>query len=115
MADLPPQFDLFQLLDTLARPPSRTAGPPGGDGGIPAAPEVEDPATVLNAALAGQGGGRVFRLKLGYNPNSSSLGTSVVVLLWGLGLAGVLFNLVGGWLLAASQPKPPPLPPGEGS
>lgn len=54
--------------------------------------------------------GRVFRVKLGFNPNSSSLGTSVVALVWGVGLAGMVFQLVGSWLL-----NPPKVLPSNAS
>jgi hypothetical protein len=97
-----PNLELFQLLDTLARP----AG--GSGSGLPAPTPSEADAALADLA----GGGRVFRVKLGYNPNSSSLGTSVVVLLWGIGLAGVLFTMVGAWLMSASD-APPALPPGD--
>lgn len=58
--------------------------------------------------------GRIFRVKPGYNPNSSSLGTSVVTLLWGVGLAGVLFQLVGQWLLNQAAEGKLVLSTGEG-
>lgn len=48
-------------------------------------------------ALAPSG---VLRVQLGYNPNSSSLGTSVVMLLWGMGTAVILLQAVGAVLLA---------------
>lgn len=54
------------------------------------APELGD--------LPPQGG--IFRVKPGFNPNSSSLGTSVVTLVWGVGVAGAIFQLVGLWLQA---------------
>ena len=39
----------------------------------------------------GPGAGRVLRVRLGYNPNSSSVGTTVVVFLWSMvGSATVL-------------------------
>jgi hypothetical protein len=36
--------------------------------------------------------GRVLRLKLGFNPNSSSVGTTVVVFLWGLIASGAVLS-----------------------
>ncbi len=36
--------------------------------------------------------GRVLRLKLGFNPNSSSVGTTVVVFLWGLIASGAVMS-----------------------
>jgi len=80
-------------------------------GGFRGESESGDLEQVIQSALAGEGPGRVFRVKLGYNPNSSSLGTSVVVLLWGIGLAGVLFQLVGAWILSAQGASLPMLPP----
>lgn len=62
-----------------------------------------------------QTSGRVFRVKLGYNPNSSSLGTSVVTLVWGVGLAGIVFQWVGSWLLAPDGPCARALPPPQPS
>lgn len=55
--------------------------------------------------------GSVFRVKLGFNPNSSSLGTSVVTLVWGVGVAGALFQLVGQWIRADQQGLAGGLPP----
>ena len=37
--------------------------------------------------------GRVLRLRLGFNPNSSSVGTTVVVFLWGLVASGAVLSL----------------------
>ena len=36
--------------------------------------------------------GRVLRLRLGFNPNSSSVGTTVVVFLWGLIASGAVMS-----------------------
>ena len=36
--------------------------------------------------------GRVLRLRLGFNPNSSSVGTTVVVFLWGLIASGAVLS-----------------------
>ena len=57
-----------------------------------------------------QGKGKVLRLQLGYNPNSSSLGTSVVMLLWGMGITTVVLQAVASMLLAQ---VPTALPPEE--
>ena len=57
--------------------------------------------------------GQVFRVKLGFNPNSSSLGTSVVTLVWGVGVAGALFQLVGQWIRADQQAAAGSLPEEE--
>lgn len=35
--------------------------------------------------------GKVLKLKLGFNPNSSSIGTTVVVFLWSLVASGAVF------------------------
>lgn len=54
------------------------------------------------------GAGRVLRVQLGYNPNSSSLGTSVVMLLWGVAGTTVVLQAVLATLLArAAGPRPP--------
>lgn len=38
--------------------------------------------------------GKVLSVKLGYNPNSSSIGTATSVLLWGMIAGYTLFNLL---------------------
>ncbi|MFM7203356.1 MAG: hypothetical protein ACKO6N_21420 [Myxococcota bacterium] len=123
-------FDLFRLLEALEAHARRGETPSTGE----AAPSLEALGIPLEGSILSSGGrqGRVFRVKPGYNPNSSSLGTSVVTLLWGVALAGVLFQLVGQWLLtqtaqgqlmlaageggASSEPvaASPPHPPAEG-
>ena len=57
----------------------------------------------------------VLRVQLGYNPNSSSLGTSVIMLLWGAGAAALLLQAVGATLLARVAGSPGlPSPPDGG-
>lgn len=62
------------------------------------------------------GAGRVLRVRLGYNPNSSSVGTTVVVFLWSMvGSATVLaatasllaWRLGGGGDGAQAEPASP--------
>jgi len=43
-------------------------------------------------ASAGPLRGRVLKLKLGFNPNSSSVGTTVVVFLWSLVASGAVLS-----------------------
>lgn len=38
--------------------------------------------------------GRILKLRLGFNPNSSSVGTTVVVLLWSLAASGAVVAVV---------------------
>src|SRR3954449_4557364 len=56
--------------------------------------------------------GKILKLKLGFNPNSSSVGTTVVVLLWSLASSGAVLALAAAVLGARSrgeeQPKGPP-------
>jgi hypothetical protein len=44
--------------------------------------------------------GKLLKLKLGFNPNSSSVGTTVVVLLWTLASSGAVLGLVAAVLAA---------------
>jgi len=44
--------------------------------------------------------GKVLKLKLGFNPNSSSVGTTVVVLLWTLASSGAVLGLAAAVLAA---------------
>lgn len=44
--------------------------------------------------------GRVLSVKLGYNPNSSSIGTATSVLLWGMLAGYTLFNLLSAVVLS---------------
>jgi hypothetical protein len=37
--------------------------------------------------------GKILKLKLGFNPNSSSVGTTVVVLLWSMVASGAVLSL----------------------
>ena len=62
-----------------------SARPRGETGEGPPAPEAAPPAR-----------GRVLRLRMGFNPNSSSVGTTVVVFLWSMiGCASVLAATAG--------------------
>lgn len=105
-------FDLFRLLEALEAHARRGAASSPGE----AVPSLEALGIPLDGSALPLGGrsGRVFRVKPGYNPNSSSLGTSVVTLLWGVGLAGVLFQLVGQWLLTQTAQGQLVLAAGEG-
>lgn len=52
--------------------------------------------------------GKILKLKLGFNPNSSSVGTAVVVLLWTLASSGAVMALVASvlaWRFAARDEK----------
>jgi hypothetical protein len=40
------------------------------------------------------GKGRVLRVKLGYNPNSSSVGSVVTVLMWTVAMGSVVLNVM---------------------
>lgn len=46
----------------------------------------------LQGPYAGEG--RVLRVKLGYNPNSSSVGSVVTVLMWTLAMGSVVLNVM---------------------
>lgn len=46
--------------------------------------------------------GKVLAVKLGYNPNSSSIGTATSVLLWGMLAGYTLFNLLSAVVLSRS-------------
>ena len=52
-----------------------------------------------------QPGGRILRLRLGMNPNSSSVGTNVIVFMWTLSACAAVFTIASG-LLAARFHKP---------
>ena len=63
--------------------------------------------------------GKILTLKLGFNPNSSSVGTTVVVLLWTAASSGAVLSLVAAVLAhrlgrsappLADQPGPPQAP-----
>lgn len=88
------KLDVFELLDAL----DRTSNGPSGEGS-----RLEAAADSASAPVGSEG--RVFRVKLGFNPNSSSLGTSVVTLMWGVGLAGLVFQWMGSWLLQTPTPE----------
>ena len=104
-------------------PPSSSSGgahPPGaplplGDVGA-LIPALDALAASGDAPAIPAAEGRVLRLQLGYNPNSSSLGTSVVMLLWGMGIATVLLQAAAATLLArAASPAGAPLREGDGT
>lgn len=70
----------------------------------------------LEGAVAGERPrrGKVLRLKLGFNPNSSSVGTSVVVLLWSLAGSGAVLALAASVLAWRFGKDPaPPVPASE--
>jgi hypothetical protein len=55
--------------------------------------------------------GKILKLKLGFNPNSSSVGTTVVVLLWTLASSGAVLALAASVLAwRFSRPDEPPGP-----
>ena len=56
--------------------------------------------------------GRVLKLRLGFNPNSSSVGTTVVVFVWSMVASGAAFALVAGVLAHRFARE---RPPGEGA
>jgi hypothetical protein len=49
--------------------------------------------------------GKVLKLKLGFNPNSSSVGTTVVVFLWSLVASGAVLALASAVLAHRFQRK----------
>jgi len=49
--------------------------------------------------------GKVLRLKIGFNPNSSSVGTTVVVFLWSLVASGAVLALTAAILTHRFQRK----------
>jgi hypothetical protein len=55
--------------------------------------------------------GRVLKLRLGFNPNSSSVGTTVVVFVWSMIASGAALALAAG-VLARRFREDPPAPPG---
>jgi len=55
--------------------------------------------------------GKVLKLKLGFNPNSSSVGTTVVVFLWSLVASGAVLALASAVLSHRFQRKPKPAQP----
>lgn len=69
------------------------------------------------------GRGRVLRVKLGYNPNSSSVGSVVTVLMWSVVLGSTMLNAMaalartqfaGGRALPHLPDQSPPADGGEG-
>jgi hypothetical protein len=52
--------------------------------------------------------GRILKLKLGFNPNSSSVGTTVVVLLWTAVASGAVMALAGAVLAHRFSPPEKP-------
>ena len=61
--------------------------------------------------------GKILKLKLGFNPNSSSVGTTVVVLLWSLVASGAVLALASAVLAHrfSGEKAPPPPPPSGGA
>jgi hypothetical protein len=53
----------------------------------------------------------VLKLRLGFNPNSSSVGTTVVVFVWSMIASGAALALAAG-VLARRFREDPPAPPG---
>jgi hypothetical protein len=52
--------------------------------------------------------GKILKLKLGFNPNSSSVGTTIVVLLWSAVASGAVMALAGAVLsYRFSKPEGP--------
>lgn len=50
--------------------------------------------------------GRILRLRLGMNPNSSSVGTNVVTFMWTLSACGAVLGLAGAILAARMTAGP---------
>lgn len=50
-----------------------------------------------------EGEGRVLKVKLGYNPNSSSVGSMVTMLMWSATAASVTLNLFAALLRSRSN------------
>src|SRR5262245_34584853 len=57
------------------------------------------------AATAPPARGRILKLKLGFNPNSSSVGTTVVVFLWTLVASGAVLSFAAAVLAYRFQRK----------
>ena len=49
--------------------------------------------------------GKILKVKMGYNPNSSGIGTTVTVFLWGFAAMSSLASVVGGLILARISKK----------
>lgn len=55
------------------------------------------------------GRGRVLKVKLGYNPNSSSVGSVIAVLMWTATFGAIALNVVTA--IVARDARRPSLPP----
>lgn len=55
--------------------------------------------------------GRVLSVKLGYNPNSSSVGSVISVLMWTATFGAIALNIVTA--IVARDARRPGLPPGD--
>lgn len=51
--------------------------------------------------------GRVLRVKLGYNPNSSSVGSVVSMLAWSASVAAIALNIIAATVAREAGPKDP--------
>ena len=82
------------MAESLATTPERGAEPPVLDPGKLRAllPGVGTAGLASAEASASPLRGRVLKLKLGFNPNSSSVGTTVVVFLWSLVASGAVLS-----------------------
>jgi hypothetical protein len=77
---------------------------------------TDDPWQRVVTAAAGdmdaaeyRGRGRVLRVKLGYNPNSSSVGSVIAVLMWTATFGAVALNVITA--IVARDARHPSLPP----
>lgn len=59
------------------------------------------------ASAQPDGPGRVLRLKLGYNPNSSSVGSVITTLLWTATMGTAALNVATALVRRAAATKPP--------
>ena len=57
------------------------------------------------------GKGKVLKVKFGYNPNSSSVGSVITILLWTAAFGATALNVTAALLKSRRSPA---LPPGEG-
>lgn len=60
-----------------------------------------------DGATTPTGEGRVLRLKLGYNPNSSSVGSVVSTLLWSATIGSVALNIASALIRQKIDGAPP--------
>jgi hypothetical protein len=76
------------MLETLPTDPERLRRlvPALGSAGLDRAEAVAPPR------------GRVLKLRLGFNPNSSSVGTTVIVFVWSMVASGAVLALTAGVL-----------------